>query len=233
MKQTILNPAILAAAVLAIAGPGVCRATAVYYNNFGSGSSYDVSEGLLIGNGFDGNNYAEAVQITSAIVTGNLSSLLLPLSCAAACPDPITVSLAMDNSGLPGTVLESFTVAGGLLGGLGNNNAPITLNSVVDPVLTAGSFYWVTVKADTNDSLAWNYNSIGDTANEAISTYGGVTWAVSGISVGALEVNVTPSAGVPEPPPLLTLLSGAFVLGIAKRFFRRQARGGSPSPVRG
>jgi hypothetical protein len=119
--------------------------------------------------------------------------------------------LAADGGDQPGTLLESFSVAGASLGGFGASFTPLTLNSVVYPRFVQGSVYWVTVTADLNDAAAWNLNTSGDTSDQAISMDGGVTWfSPSGNTPGALEVDAT----VPEPgPALMLLLGGALLCG--------------------
>ncbi len=199
-------------------------ATAAAFSNFGSGFSYDTTEGNTVGN--DGQNdgvpFAEGDTFSPSF-TGPLVSLQIALSCAFACPNNFTVSLNNDNGGQPGTAIESFMYAGTTLGTLGNNNTPVVLTSVLQPVLTGGTAYWVEVQPDSSnaDSIAWNLNLTGDSSSEAISTDGGATWfAPSGQTPGAYEVNAT----TPEPASLGLLLGGGLLLGL----FRKKLRVGGP-----
>ena len=204
---------------LFFAAPAVSRADVILFTNFGAGFSYNTSGGNFVGNAFDGNNYAEGDTFTPT-TSDDFTSLDIALSCAFACPDNLTVSLDANNAGVPGAKLESFTVAGTSLGALGVNNAPVVLNSVGPPVLlTAGTQYWVTVSSDLNDSIAWNWNSTGDTSSEAISPDGGTTWfAPSGLTPGAYQVNgVPPVTTVPEPGALWLLATALLLLALGKR----------------
>ena len=190
-------------------------ATIAAFTNFGPGMSYNTSGGNAVGNAFDGNIYAEADTFQSD-ATGPLSTVQIALSCEFACPSSFTISLTQNASGHPGAILESFTYQGSALGTLGNNNPPVMLTSVLHPMLTDGNRYWIEVQADpgNSDSIAWNWNSTGDSSSEAISTNNGATWfAPSGLTPGAYQVNAT----VPEPGTVGLLLSGALLLGFALR----------------
>src|SRR5581483_2439020 len=192
-------------------------ATASAFTNFGPGMAYNTTAGNSVGNAFDGNSYAQADTFQSD-ATGPLSSMEIALSCEFVCPNAFTIALTQNASGQPGAVLESFVVLGSALGTLGTNNPPLTLTSVVHPLLTDGTQYWVEVRADASnsDSIAWNWNSIGDSSPEAISTNNGVTWFVpSGLTPGAYQVNAT----VPEPSTIGFILSGGLVLAL---FFRKR-----------
>src|SRR5579871_5257594 len=129
-----------AAWILLLAAPAISRADVVF-TNFGAASSYDLSNTNVVGNGFDGNNYAEGDTFT-ATTNGIFGSLDIALSCIFACSDSFTVSLDASNAGMPGAVIESFAVSGASLGVLGNNNAPLVFDSVLNPLLTAGTQYW-------------------------------------------------------------------------------------------
>lgn len=189
----------------AAAAPSIASAD-VMFTNFGAGQSYDTSTGNSVGNAFDGNNYA-AGDTFVAPETQALTSISVALSCAFACPDDFTISLDADNGDAPGAALETFTVSALALGTFGNNNPPIVVTSVLHPVMTTGTQYWVTVTSPFSDSIAWNLNLTGDTSDEAQSTDGGATWfSPTGLTPGAYEVD-----GTPEPASLLlfgTLISG-------------------------
>jgi hypothetical protein len=210
---------------LLFAVPAVSRADSVLFTNFAAGSSFNTGIGNVVG--FD-NNYAQGDTFTPT-ASADLSSLDIALSCFSACPDNFRVSLDANKSGTPGAALESFSVSGASLRVFGNNNPPLVLNSVLIPLLTAGTEYWVTVSSDPNDSIAWNLNSTGDTSSEAISTDGGTTWfAPSGLTPGAYQVNgTTLVSSVPEPSTLsLMLLALGLVLVMRKRIAQglQQAR---------
>src|SRR5215467_8091418 len=193
----------------AAATPSIASAS-ILFTNFGPGQSYDVASGNIVGNGFDGNNYAQGDTFV-AKETQRFLSMSLALSCFFGCPADFAISLNADTSGVPGTAIESFNVAGGILGVFGNSNPPVQVISVLKPLLTVGTRYWVTVSSPIDNSIEWNFNSTGDPSNEAISTDGAATWfAPSGLTPGALEVDATP-----EPGSLL--LVGTFLSGLVLR----------------
>jgi len=213
---------------LLLAAPAVSRADTVVFSNFGAGSSYNTIVANSVGNAFDGNNYGEGDTFTPTSTT-KLSSIDIALSClfAGGCPDAFTVALDTSSGDAPATVVESFSVAGTSLGLLGSSNAPIVLTSVLDPTLTSGTQYWVTVTSDLNDSIGWNLNSTTDTSDEAISTDGGATWfSPSGLTPGAYEVNGASSKTppVPEPSSLGLMMSGLLSLAAGRRFGVRSWR---------
>jgi hypothetical protein len=187
----------------------------VLYTNFGPGLSYDVTSGNPVGNALDGNFCAEGSSFAPS-VTSPFAALLVALSCATNCPasDPVTIGPNRDNSDQPGAVLESFVVPGGTLGSIGNNNAPLVFNSVLHPLRTSGTRYWITVSSDLNDSVSWNLNTTGDVSDQAISTDGGSTWfSPSGIMPGAFDVNGT----VPEPATATGVVGGALLISLLRR----------------
>ena len=143
----------------------------------------------------------------------NFGSVSLALSCFFVCPDNYTVDLTADAGAQPGAVIESFTLSGAALGAVGNNNPLVVANSVLHPLLTAGTAYWITTSSPLSDSITWNFNSTGDTSPEAISTDGGTTWfSPSGFTPGALEVDP-----VPEPAAALLFGSAMLVLAVRRR----------------
>ena len=185
------------------------------FSNFGAASSYNTSQGNPVGNAFDGSTYAEGDTFT---LSGNaiFSSLQIALSCFVACPDPFTVALTRDAGNQPGTAIETFTLAGSALGTLGANNPPLVVTSVLMPTLIYHTQYWITVSSDVNDSIDWNLNSTGDSATEALSVDGGMSWfSPSGNTPGAFQIN-----GItPEPASTGLILSAGLLVAF---FVRRQ-----------
>ncbi len=206
-----------------LALPGVIRADTIF-TNFGPSFSYNTTGGNAVGNGLDftGFNYAEGDAFVPAI-NANLGSIEIALSYVIAPPDPFTVSLASNAGDKPGPVLESFVIAPNNVSALGTHKPPLVLNSILNPLLTAGIKYWVTVDAPFTDSIVWNWNNTGDTRAEAISTNGAATWfSPSGLTPGAFEVDSPASTAVPEPGTLGLLAAGLLMLaGLQKRLVRR------------
>jgi hypothetical protein len=214
---------ILCASLLVFVVPSVAGASTIF-DNFGPGLTYDINSGNTVGNAFDGNDYAEGNTFTSPL-SGIFQSLRIALSCAFSCPDLFSVFLTTDAGNQPGAVLENFSVAGGVLGPIGTNNAPLVLNSVVLPQLIVGHQYWVAVAGPLTDTISWNLNTTGDVSDQAISSDNAATWfAPSGNTPGALQVNA--AATVPEPGSSALLIGGGLLLSVIRR--RRR----SPKPFR-
>jgi hypothetical protein len=185
---------------LVIALPGAAWADPIF-TNFGAGSSYDITTGSPVGNGLDstGFTYAQGDTFVSS-TTANLGSIAIALSYLSVPTDPITVALMQDAGDQPGDLLESFIVDAGSLGALGTNNSPVVLTSLLNPLLTEGTRYWITVSSPVTNSIAWNLNNIGDTAEEALSSDGGATWfSPSGLTAGAFEVDPQDQSSTPKP----------------------------------
>jgi hypothetical protein len=197
--------------------PAVSSAS-VIFSNFGPGQSYNDSVGNVSGNAFDGLTYAQGDTFTPA-ANAVFGELQIALSCSASCPDPFTVAITGDSgSDYPGTVIESFTVAGSSLGPTGTDNAPLVLDSSLMPRLIAGTQYWVTVSADLSDSVAWNLNSSGDVSDEAISTDDGATWfSPSLLTPGAYEVET-----IPEPGTIILMAGALLLLWLTQRYRLRR-----------
>jgi hypothetical protein len=214
MPQYLIKSTLnLGLAALMLTGASAAEAVAIF-SNFGASHSYDTSAGLPVGNAFTGDNYAQAAAFTPS-ANARMGSLLIALSDVFGQTDPITVALTQTSGGIPGPVVESFTIAGNTLGPLGNNNVPILLTSLLHPLLNAGTQYWITVSTSFNNAVAWNFNNTGDLDHdvEAQSLDGGSTWALPfGNTRGAFEV-----ASVPEPDSLALLGSGGLLLVRSRR----------------
>lgn len=199
------------------------------FSNFGAGNSYQTGSGLFVGDGdlsFGPNNYAQASTFTSG-VSANLGSIVIALSdFGFGQVDPVTVSLFDSGMDVPGSnLLESFSIGANTLGDLGLNNAPLVLNSILHPLLSINTQYWLAVSSSVNNVVVWNFSD-NDFANynvESQSLDGGTTWAAPfGNTRGAFEVNPFATVSVPEPG-MLALLSGG-LLGLVGLRRRRQSR---------
>jgi hypothetical protein len=128
--------------------------------------------------------------------------------------NPVTATLYDSIGGLPGDVLESWTLT------LDPNTAgaPVfQLNSAVNPVLATGQQYWFGLSDPVRFDLTWDDNGIG-AQNAAI--FDGETWSFNEgqYSQGAFRVNADEVvAATPEPGTMLALASGLLLLGARRR----------------
>jgi hypothetical protein len=207
---------------LALAVPGVAPAS-VIFTNFGAGQSYNTTGGNGVGNDFVGDNLGEGESFTPT-ANVNFGSVVVALSCSTGCPasDNFTISLNSDSGGMPGAAIESFIFTGKTLNVLGLNNTPITATSLLKPLLTSGTQYWITVTSSIAYAITWNWNTTNDGNSQAISTDGGGSWfANSGLTPGAFEVDSAAIVtGSPEPGAGLLLSTALLALW---KFRRRLA----------
>jgi hypothetical protein len=190
----------------------------VIFSNFGPGYTYNVSSGNVVGDGFDGSIYSEGDSFTP-IQNAVFGSLRIALSevFPGSQGTSLTISLAADSGNAPGAVLESWLLAPGSLGLLGNNNAPVVLNSSLNLTLLAGTEYWITASlGGMGNAVAWNWNSTGDMNAHAINDGSG-WFSPSGMTPGAFELDS--AASVPEPSTLA--LFGVAFAGLASRTRRK------------
>jgi hypothetical protein len=121
-------------------------------------------------------------------------------------------------AGSRGAVIESFTINGAMptFGTVSSGNL-VTATSVLHPLLTAGTQYWVVLTSpnDGVSSAAWNFNSIGDTGPFYQTNNGSVI--NSGPNTrGAMRI--TGMSSVAEPSSMMMIsTSAAVILGCQLR----------------
>ena len=144
---------------------------------------------------------------------------------AATCPTgSFTVTIYSDNSGVPGTALDSYNVGNAGQTLTGNNvtvsSVPVTSAqysySVSIPALTlaAATQYWLGISDNTSSSLIWTMEGSGSSSSGSHDQYETGTGWVS--EPNELAFNLT--SPTPEPGTFL-LLSAAGILSV---FLRRQ-----------
>jgi hypothetical protein len=176
----------------------------VVYNNFGAGQSYNPTTGwaaegpdAFFGPGAVAEPFTPASTVT-------FDAVLLPLSNFAG-TNSVIVSLRPDVGGQPGTTpIESFPLTG-------ISTSPTStvyqLNSIADPVLNAGTTYWIALFAGGNNTeAAWMFNSTG--ADQFSSSHdGGNTW-FNGFPNTAPAMEVLGNAVATPEPSALAMLAG-------------------------
>jgi hypothetical protein len=169
------------------------------FNSFGAGGSFNSAivwgvTGVNISNGYRGqaelfvpsnSGYLDIVQLETYHVGGsNLGNF----------------AIAQDNgSGLPGTILESWS-------NVANPSGLLTLTSAVDPFLQAGQTYWLTDEpANASSDNGWYQNNQNIPPAAYENSPGGWNPIPNVETAGVFSVTVIP---VPEPSTV-----GIFVLG--------------------
>jgi len=129
---------------------------------------------------------------------------------------PITLALASDSNGLPGSVLESWSLTLS-----GNTNALYSVTSLLNPVLTAGTTYWLEALPGANDNSGWGVTSFGHTI--AVSHSAGIWTATTNEWESAFDVNGTAASATPEPSTF-AMFGGAGLLAITLRNRQRKTK---------
>lgn len=193
---------------LTLLGNGVREAKAdfIIFNDYGPAYTYTVSAGLSVGGATSGNTLISPANEFTASLTAAVTEIDLGISLISG-TNSVIANLMTDNSGTPGTVLESYSFVG-QMGILGTQNAPLVATSLINPTLVAGTNYWMVVVAGASDtSAAWNLNDQGVAGIGAYSVDGGSTWSGTDFgpqAFGAFEV-FGGQVAVPEPSSLFMM----------------------------
>jgi hypothetical protein len=190
----------------------------ILFSTFGQpGDTYQEFLQIPIG----GNNGQEIAVDFVAGFGGTLDSIRVAVSWSRGPTDFFSVYLAADNSGEPGVALETFSPLV-----FPDDPVILTLDSLTNPDLSAGSRYWVVMTAaDLSVAFGlWHVNNVGETGSgyRSASDTGG-EWAYFASSIApAVEVNVTAATtNVPEPSTTALAVFGLVGLVMSRRRARR------------
>jgi hypothetical protein len=130
-------------------GASLANASTIIYSTFGPGDTYDVTSGWTIGGP---GVYVQGLQFTPAE-----NGVVQTIEIAAFRPaggTAVNVSLTTDAGDQPGSVLETVPIC------CFGDTASIQLaNSVLRPLLTGGTKYWLVVSSvAAGDFFGWNRN---------------------------------------------------------------------------
>jgi hypothetical protein len=132
----------------------------------------------------------------------------------------VTISLAANAAGVPGSVLETF---GAIVQPYPSDTVPVTVTSLLHPLLTAGSVYWLSVYAADGNGVGWNtgftLTNPDLLANRASSMSSWTAHPLLGgyNNPGAFSVDANAVSAVPEGTTWSLCLLGIALLGL-KRF---------------
>ena len=206
----------IAVALLACALASAATKADTIYSNFGGATS---SFYLIQGPGYvtppSEQGFSFTAEVTGALDTVDFLAYGLESGVAAG-----EIVLYSDQSGFnrPGSVIESIAVPA--LPSSTPTPVPITtVNSLLNPMLTQGTTYWITMKATTS-TIAWVVDD--ELGTRALRNPGGA-WQTISSPEATVRLNSLP---VVAPVPLPAAAWGGMVLMgvIAARKIRRRAQ---------
>jgi hypothetical protein len=187
-----------------MAGVPLCADT--LYTDLGPGDTWN-SFSAYVGDAFFGTTF-------TASATGFLENILLPVESNVDFANIDSVGLYEDSSGEPGTLLESWEALLPAEGGV----PPLTdLTSLENPLLTAGTQYWLVIDAPSS-GVVWDLNNQGVNGGAWSGTsLHGMSQIFSGDATPAIQLT-----SMPEPSS--AVFCGLAFLGLIVFRLRRSAR---------
>lgn len=214
-----------------LVGSGAAASADVLHSNFGPNDAYDTTFGwtLSYGGPLGGDAYEDAVPFT---VTGGdylFNSAEVAVNRFWG-PDLVHFNLHADDSGVPGTVLDSTSASGVVKPG--TLAPPMLADFGGDFILEEGQTYWLALRTEETDAhLSWAFNVVDDFGLRAWQLNNGPWHPAMGIPGTDSERGVFRINGTLVPAPAaLALLSVAGAARIRRRRDQAAHRGRRAQP---
>ena len=221
----VLSVSLLA---LLFIGSGLVEAD-VLYNNFGPGDTFDTTTAYRVANNVPfSSDLSPAMPFTVPLGT---DYFFQSVEFAAAWINDIepfpgknfSMALMTDASNMPGSELESFLFIDAVSPFFPDGGGVVLSGtSTTNPVLTAGTQYWMMASAENGSEAGWNFTLPNITGPFGIYIDG--IWEPYDDSIlAAFRVTGEPVEPIPEPGTLLLLSTGlAGLAGYGYRFRRKR-----------
>ena len=200
-------------AILLVTLSARLASSSTIYTDLGPGDTYSTASFLTVSGGLSpGAYHYDWAMAFTAPGDYTLDAIRLAVGLVSGTPADLNVAFAANGGGLPGTILEAWT-----LGSIGPINGPLTTAaSVLHPLLAAGATYWVLADAPVTSSAIFQWNASLSAWGFHAMRYNEGSWTNSSETpFGAFDVQGTPA--VPEPATLVLLGSGAAALAWQRR----------------
>ena len=208
-------------AIIAFLYPSVARSQQILFSNLGPQDAYDSGVSYAVrGPAAYGERQWIADRFTLADGVYRLDEAALPLIRDSG-TDRMNLFLLSDAGGLPGMVLDTFT----LTGIPSQSSALLSAYSTQHPLLTGGTAYWFGVTPTSDTEARWFLNSTGQLGPCAENSLGLWSAETPDPMQGAFQLSGVLVSGSATPEPgTWALLGSSLGVGLCMLQRARRAR---------
>lgn len=198
-----------------VLGLGPVGAAPLLYDNIGPSNTFSAAGTVFYGQGNSvGTTYANIAQSFVAGTTADIASVEIPLLMISGIDPMLTIHVATDNSGAPGTILQSSNITAPT-----GTPGIVTATFGSGTTLYSGNTYWIWIFATYDDEIRWQATDPAVSGTYSRSFDYGASWTAYGTSELALRVNgydlATSSSLAPVPEPQTFILMGLGLIGVS------------------